>query len=438
MDCWGYPLRLRRFLPIRLAARNWARVAILLLLAVFLAWEAPLPARSANPEAVLQICPADTRPPCPDSVALRVGDRVELDLLLAAGPGLAATESRWLVGWELHLELAGAARVEVMPAGADDRPVQERGDDRLFLQDWLHLRSNARTANRRYYRIQNRYDPAAGRLDYSVVLAGYAPQPPFAGIKPLSGANALLLGRLELRAAAPGMAELRPRTAATPAFQGVILTAESQLARLDAGRPVSLTVNILAGVPEAAEPVPTATPASPAPALQGQVWAQSIRGQERPRPFNRPLTLTFWPAGAIPPWRGGTARPLAILAGLTADSAGRFTVQRWPPNVRPGETYDLRVKGLGSLSSLAAGVAIPETRPGPLRPLLAVEFSPLRDGDLNGDNRVDKFDVAALQTAFGSGEKDANFDPAADFNADGVVDGQDFSRMAANINRVGQ
>lgn len=438
MDCWGYPLRLRRFLPIRPAAGNWPRVAILLLLAAFPALEAPLPAHSANPEAVLQICPAETMPPCPDSVALRVGDRVELDLLLAAGSGLAATESRWLVGWELHLEVAGAARVEVMPAGTDDRPVQERGDDRLFLQDWLHLRSNARTANRRYYRIQNRYDPATGRLDYSVVLVGYPPQPPFAGIKPLSGANALLLGRLELRAAAPGVVALRPRTAATPAFQGVILTAAGELARLDAGGPVSLTVNIVAAAPAAAEPVPTATPTLPAPALQGQVWAQSIRGQTRPRPFNRPLTLTFWPAGTIPPWRGGTARPLGILAGLTTNSAGQFTALRLPPNVRPGATYDLRVKGLGSLSALAAGVAIPETRPGPRRPPLAVDFSPLRDGDLNGDNRVDKFDVSALQTAFGSAERAANFDPAADFNGDGVVDGQDFSRMAANINRVGQ
>ena len=173
-------MRLRRFLPIESAAGNWCRVALLLLLAVLLAGEAPLPARSANPEAVLQICPADTAPPCPEAVALRVGESVELNLLLLAGEGLPAGESRWLVGWELHLELAGAAAVEVMPAGEDDRPVQERGDDRLFLQDWLHLRSNARTANRRYYRIQNRYDPATGRLDYSIILAGYGRLPPLA------------------------------------------------------------------------------------------------------------------------------------------------------------------------------------------------------------------------------------------------------------------
>ena len=106
--------------------------------------------------------------------------------------------------------------------------------------------------------------------------------------------------------------------------------------------------------------------------------------------------------------------------------------------MQPGQTYDLRVKGLGSLSALTAGVTIPETRPSPLRPLLAVDFGSLRDGDLNGDNQVDNFDVAALKAAFGNGERDANFDPAADFNGDGVVDGQDFSRMAANINRVGQ
>ena len=432
-------MNLRRFLPIRLAAGNRPRVALLLLLAVFLAGEAPLPARSANPEAVLHLCPVDTAPPCPDTVALKVGGQVELDLLLLAGDGLPAGESRWLVGWELHLELTGAAAVEVMPAGEDDRPVQERGDDRLFLQEWLHLRSNARTANRRYYRIQNRYDPATRRLDYSVVLAGYGRQPPLAGGKPLSRENTLLLGRLVLRAAAPGVVELRPRTAATPAFQGVILTPEGQLTRLNTGRPVALTVNVAAEVPEAAEPIPEVTPALPTPpALQGRVWAQSIRGQQRPRPFNRPLTLTFWQTGAVPPWRGGIDRPLAILAGLTANSSGQFTAQSLPPQVQPGQSYDLRVKGLGSLSALTARVTIPETRPGAGRPLLAVDFRPLRDGDLNGDNRVDSFDVAALQGAFGSGERAANFAPAADFNGDGVVDGQDFSRMAANINRVGQ
>ena len=432
-------MRLRRFLPIELDAGKWLRVALLLLLAVLLAGEAPLPARSVNSEAVLHLCPADIAPPCPEAVELNVGESVELDLLLLAGEGLPAGESRWLVGWELHLELAGAARVEVMPAGEDDRPVQERGDARLFLQDWLHLRSNARTANRRYYRIQNRYDPATGRLDYSVVLAGYGRQPPLAGGQPLSQDNTLLLGRLVLRAAAPGVVELRPRIADTPSFQGVILTLEGQLARLEAGRPVALTLKVAAEVPEAAEPIPAATPALPTPpALQGRVWAQSIRGQERPRPFNRPLTLTFWQTGAIPPWRGGTARPLAILAGLTANSSGQFTAPSLPPNVQPGQTYDLRVKGLGALSALTARVTIPETRPGPLRPPLAVDFRPLPDGDLNGDNRVDNFDVAALQAAFGRGDGAANFDPAADFNGDGVVDGQDFSRMAANINRVGQ
>ena len=432
-------MRLRRFLPIELAAGKGPRVALLLLLAALLAGEAPLPARSANPEAVLHLCPADTMPPCPDTVALEVGEAVELDLLLVAGEGLPAGESRWLVGWELHLELTGAARVEVMPAGEDDRPVQERGDDRLFLQDWLHLRSNARSANRRYYRIQNRYDPATGRLDYSIILAGYGRQPPLAGGKPLSQENTLLLGRLLLRAAAPGLAELRPRIADTPAFQGIILAPEGELTRLEAGRPVALTVQVAAEVPEAAEPIPEVTPALPTPpALQGRVWAQSIRGQVRPRPFNRPLTLTFWQTGAVPPWRGGTARPLAILVGLTANSSGQFTSQSLPPQVQPGQSYDLRVKGWGALSALTAGVTIPETRPGALRPLLTVDFSPLRDGDLNGDDRVDSFDVAALQAAFGRGERDANFDPAADFNGDGVVDGQDFSRMAANINRVGQ
>lgn len=414
----------RRFLPTGLIADKLPLMAALLLLTVLLSLNTPTAARSANPDAELHICPTEMTPPCLGDVELRVGDKVVLDLVLTAEDAAAA--ARWLVGWELHLKLTGAAAVEVTPAGGDGRPVQERGDRRLLLADWRPLRANARTANRRYYRLQNSYDPATGRLDYSVVLAGYPSEPPFAGLNTLAGEDGLLLGRLTLRGLTPGTVEVRPRSGA-PSFQAAALTPEGKIVPL-AARTRSLTVDVF----------PEYDPTLPPPILRGRVWSQSVWGRDRPRPFNRPLTLTFWQTGAVPPWRDGTARPLAIFSGLTADSTGRFAVRNLPPSLRPGESYDLRVKGVGTLSALNSGITIPAGQPDPLRPPLTVDFSPLRDGDLNGDNRVNNYDVSALQSVFGQIETAADFNPAADFNVDGVVDGQDFSRLAANINEVGQ
>lgn len=407
------------------AARKLPAVAILLL-AGLLALDSPLPARSADPEAELHICQAESTPPCREDVTLPVGDRVTLDLLLTGGRGLAGGPAKRAVGWELHLELDGAAAVRVLPIGGAGRPVQERGDSRLFLEDFLHLPANARTADRRYYRVQNQYDPDTERLDYSVILAGYTTDSAPVGIPQLVEGKSLLLGRLELRGVAPGTVELQLADNAAPALLIAGLTSGGEIAALTT-RAASLTVDV----------VSDADPVLP-PALQGRVWAQSLREGANPSRFKRPLTLTFWQTGATPPWRGGTARPLAIVAGLTADSSGRFGIVRLPPNVRPGETYDLRVKGLGTLSARAAGITIPTGTVNTLRPLLTVDFSPLRDGDINGDNFVDRYDVTALRASFGTVKSDSDFEPAADFNGDGVVDGQDFSRMAANFDQIGQ
>lgn len=416
-----------RHLPtICRAARKLPAVAILLL-AGLLALDSPLPARSADPEAELHICPAEATPSCREDVTLPVGDRVTLDLLLTGGRGLAGGPAKRVVGWELHLELDGAAAIRVLPSGGAGRPVQERGDSRLFLEGFLHLPANARTADRRYYRVQNRYDPDTGRLDYSVILAGYTTDQAPAGIPPLVEGESLLLGRLELRGVVPGTVELQLADNAAPALLIAGLTSGSEIAALTT-RAGSSTVDV----------VSDADPVLPPPALQGRVWAQVLREGVKPSYFKRSLTLTFWQAGSTPPWRGGTDRPLAIVAGLTADSSGRFGIVRLPPNVRPGETYDMRVKGLGTLSARAAGITIPTGNASPLRPLLTVDFSPLRDGDINGDNFVDRHDVADLRASFGTVKSDADFEPAADFNGDGVVDGQDFSRMAANFNQTGQ
>ena len=59
-------------------------------------------------------------------------------------------------------------------------------------------------------------------------------------------------------------------------------------------------------------------------------------------------------------------------------------------------------------------------------------------GDLSGDNQVDASDLVLLKTAFGSVAGDANFEEMGDFNNDGVVDAQDFSRAAASFGHRGE
>ena len=59
------------------------------------------------------------------------------------------------------------------------------------------------------------------------------------------------------------------------------------------------------------------------------------------------------------------------------------------------------------------------------------------DGDINGDNVVDIFDVVKWAAAFGSTPTSANWDPAADINGDNIVDVFDGVVIGANFGLVG-
>ncbi len=56
-------------------------------------------------------------------------------------------------------------------------------------------------------------------------------------------------------------------------------------------------------------------------------------------------------------------------------------------------------------------------------------------GDVNGDGRVDIEDLVLFSRAFGSRKGDPNYDPRADFNNDGVLDGLDLILLAYNWGR---
>ena len=59
----------------------------------------------------------------------------------------------------------------------------------------------------------------------------------------------------------------------------------------------------------------------------------------------------------------------------------------------------------------------------------------LISGDANGDCRVDGRDLSIFGPVFGKARKDLGFDEEMDFVKDGVIDGNDFARLASNFGR---
>ena len=414
--------------------------AVLLILPALPFSAAPLPAHSVNPAvasvanpvsspaATLQICRVDVTP-CQREVNLPVDGEVALDLFLTPAADWNLPEAHFLVAWETHFQLTGDAEVKLVNAGPAGGPVQEQGSRRLALDGLTRLSRNSSTSGTagRYYRVQNSYDPATGRLDFSVTLAGFSPDNLPTDLMTLTPETRLLLGIITIRGASPGRSELTAANSAGRPFQVVTITGagKATLRLVDAGRPL-VVVNV--------------GPAAEQARLRGRVWAQSPAGEEKSHPFGRQFTLTFWKEGAVPPWRGGEAAPVVAFANLTADRRAGFIVKDLPGELIPPGVYDLRVKGVGALSRRAPAVTVdtagatPDNRP----VIVAVDFGALPYGDLNGDNRVDRADLSAFKPGFGQTGKGGAFNPAADFNGDKVVDSQDFSLLAVNFNRMGE
>ena len=358
-----------------------------------------------------------------------MGGEVALDLFLTPAADWNPPEAHFLVAWETHFQLTGDAEVKLVNAGPAGAPVQEQGSSRLILDGLTRLSRNSRTSGTagRYYRVQNRYDPATGRLDFSVTMAGFSPDNPPADLMALTPENRLSLGIITIRGATPGRAELTAANSEGRSFQVVTITGAGKATPwlADAGRPL-VVVNV--------------GPAAEQARLRGRVWAQSPADGEKSHPFGRQFTLTFWQEGAVPPWRGGEAAPVVAFTGLTADRRAGFIVKDLPGELITPGVYDLRVKGVGALSRRAPGVSVDlsgaTTDNRPL--IVSVDFGALPYGDINGDNGVDRADLSAFKPGFGQTGKGGAFNPAADFNGDKIVDSQDFSLLAANFNRMGE
>jgi hypothetical protein len=165
-------------------------------------------------------------------------------------------------------------------------------------------------------------------------------------------------------------------------------------------------------------------PARPPVALAGRLEVAGAALTE--------MSVSFWKPGALPLWREGAAKPVAVFSGIPVSATGDFQVEDITEAVVPAGAYDVRVKRSGALSQAASGVAIP---PAAGRGL---SFGLPRHGDVNGDDRVDEADLALLKAGFARLAGQAGYQPSADFNADGVVDGQDFSLMALSFQEHGE
>ncbi len=56
-------------------------------------------------------------------------------------------------------------------------------------------------------------------------------------------------------------------------------------------------------------------------------------------------------------------------------------------------------------------------------------------GDVNGDCRVDGFDLGLLGLGFGSVRGELEYSRLADSNNDGKIDGEDLARLARNFGK---
>ena len=387
------------------------------------------PPPQSLPALALRVCRVNVTP-CQRELNLSVDGRVTLGLYLESGRETIPLELSPLVAWESHFRLDGPAGLEPVRVGRSAGPVQEQGDPALLLDSFTRLTPGVNRwpdSGGLYFRVQNAYDRDTGRLDYSIVLLNFSvvgqPVPP-TRFPP----GAPLLGMITLQGAGAG---------------------NFRLAADDSGGSASAFRIVVAGPAAAprsgdgAEPLPVALnvgPAAEKARLHGRVWGQEIRVGEEPAYFRPKFVLTFWRDGAVPPWQGGTAQPVAAFSSLAADKDAAFTVKDLPPGLIPTGLYDLRVKGAGTLSVLVSQVAVDTSgaAPGGGPAIVRVDFDPLPWGDLTGDDGVDAADLEVLRSGFGQAEESRDFNPSADFNHDGVVDGQDFSLLAANFGRTGE
>jgi Dockerin type I domain len=373
-----------------------------------------LTAQANSPTFTARVCRSNVAP-CQKVINLPVGETVTLDLLLDNSGGSSPIP---VAAWETHYQLTNTSTVGRVPVSSSGEPVQEQGDGTLALEGLTPLRNSADETTAQYYTVQNQYNTASGQFDYAVTLLRFSPARPAPQVSPFSDNSRLLLGRITLKGVAQGSADL----VAGVSSQAVIITSSGQLQSLGATSNSPL-LNINVGQ-------------SSTPEFLGQLAPQTASDASIPGPLPLELTITFWPEGAVPPWLGGSTKPVAVFRSVTTDEQGLFRITDIPPSVLPPGQYDVRVQGRRTLATLSQGVTFPG--PSGMPAAVSVNSGNLRGGDIDGNNIIDNLDLLSLKASFGRLAGETGFNDNADLNRDGVVDAQDFSSMSRSFNQRGE
>jgi hypothetical protein len=117
-------------------------------------------------------------------------------------------------------------------------------------------------------------------------------------------------------------------------------------------------------------------------------------------------------------FEAGNLSHVIWTGNAATDNTGVFTIAGLTP-----DTYDIRIKGLTSVSELEEDVTLTAGN------TTVVDFGTMREGDCNDDNWITGADRNLLYTGWGSHEGGAGWNPDCDLNADDWLTGADRNLM---------
>ena len=409
---------------------------VLLLAAAIVASLPPLTpgalAQSTAAPPAFQLCRSHVFP-CQQEVNLPVGGEATLDLRLSVPRYSHGQQAIFLVAWYTRILVQGEGSSVVMDSGSPDHPVLEVGAPDLALEGMSPLTGHLGSGGQNhvhYLRIQNDYDHSKGILEYGVTMVGHLAGQTSPSALTLYPGEERLIGRVTLRGDQSGRTLLSEDTSAL---------GSSRIVALDSAGDVE-TISLNAAYPLAVVNTgPFAEKARLAGSVRPGLPFSTVGSTRGTGPIPDEFAVEFWQSGAIPPWRGGEDFPIAVFSNLAVDESGRFTIRDLVSQILPPGTYDLRIRAKGYLPVLAQSIEIDTSGHGreQLPAIVEVAFPPLPAGDLNVDQMVNEIDLEIIKSRFGKLTVTAE-ESAVDLNGDGVIDGQDFSLIAANYGKIGE
>ena len=385
--------------------------------------------RSGEASPTLRLCRIDVSP-CQHEINLAPGEETTLALIVRLPDSTTSVLSQQsLAAWYVRLIVEGDDAVVFPDVVVTGRPFQERTLPQLALRDLVRLGEDVQAdpSAGRYLQVTNSYAPHNRRLEYGIALVGAGARSAGEDRLGQAGAIDVVLGALTVRGTATGNARLVPDSAGPTPSTLVTLDDFGELRSFYPD-----TWNAAAKI--------NVGPNAERARLEGQAWSDVPESMDSYRPFTGPVRVEFWKQGAVPAWEGGADAPLATFSNIQPRADGSFIISDLPVQLVPDGVHDLRASGPGTLSYLLSNVVVETNKglSGSFPTIVEATFGPLGSGDLNGDNQVNDADLSTFRSSFGQEIAAGETSSLGDFNADGLVDGLDFSLMAANYGRKGQ